>query len=397
MPRGVTLGGRAALVWVACKVTVWSRSGTPFAHCYGDLMGEDSSVDTAGSTTSGAADPAALRVPQRASVGDLATRDDALTERRLTLKYPGTCRRCRRSLAAGTQAVHDRATRSVRCVACPERIVGDAGEATPTIKVSASEPGTGAVSLAHRAPASAVIAEALRLQSDAPSRSRFDRFIGRSPLARDAESWFSGALGEMEVARELAALGPEWRVFHALPVGTHGSDIDHLVIGPAGVFTINTKHHAGRSVWVGERRLMVDGQRTDHLRNSEHEASRAARLLSNALGSTVDVSPLLAIVGARHITEKAKPARVIVLSAARMTRWLRSRPEMLSFDSIEAVAAVAADLWTWNAPTPPEPDLEAFARLRADVARARVRCRVWAITIAACAVALLISAPSWLG
>ena len=41
------------------------------------------------------------------------------------------------------------------------------------------------------------------------------------------------------------------------PVGLHqldprqrqGTDIDHLVIGPGGVFTINTKHHRDANIW----------------------------------------------------------------------------------------------------------------------------------------------------
>jgi hypothetical protein len=34
---------------------------------------------------------------------------------------------------------------------------------------------------------------------------------------------------------------PRWRCRHSIPVGSNGADIDHLVIGPGGVFTLNTK------------------------------------------------------------------------------------------------------------------------------------------------------------
>lgn len=68
-------------------------------------------------------------------------------------------------------------------------------------------------------------------------------------------------------------------MLHSVPVGTGASDLDHVVIGPAGVFTINTKHHRGQNVWVGAKRILVNGQRTDHLRNAAHEAKRASKLL----------------------------------------------------------------------------------------------------------------------
>lgn len=71
--------------------------------------------------------------------------------------------------------------------------------------------------------------------------------------------------------------------------------IDNVPIGPAGVFTINTKRHRGKKIWVGERMLMVAGQKTDHLRNSRYEAKRASKLLSAATGIPVEAHPILAV------------------------------------------------------------------------------------------------------
>lgn len=44
---------------------------------------------------------------------------------------------------------------------------------------------------------------------------------------------------------------PHREILHSIPVGTGRGDIDHVVIGPPGVFTINTKHHPGRRLDVG--------------------------------------------------------------------------------------------------------------------------------------------------
>lgn len=252
-------------------------------------------------------------------------------------------------------------------------------------------------SLASRPPAASVIAQVLRAQSTAPRRSRVDRLFGRSPLAPDADSWFRGALGELAVAQRLAGLGPEWRVIHAVPVGTRGADIDHLVIGPTGVFTVNTKHHAGRSVWVGERRVMVDGQRTDHLRNAAHEAARASRRLSAATGVAVDVAPLVVIVGASRLTANARSAQVVVLSSGSVAGWLRSRPWFLPPESVDSIAAAASDLATWNAAPAPEPDLAAFADLREQIGRARFRRRVWTGGLLVGLVGVTMTAPLWVG
>ena len=41
----------------------------------------------------------------------------------------------------------------------------------------------------------------------------------------------------------ITQVGRKWHVIHSVP-SEKGADIDHVVIGPAGVFTLNTKNPA---------------------------------------------------------------------------------------------------------------------------------------------------------
>lgn len=211
--------------------------------------------------------------------------------------------------------------------------------------------------LRSRPAAYAVMGECLRVQSTARSRGPLARVFGISPLHPDAVSWYQGALGELEVGRELQRLGPEWTVLHAVPVGTGTSDIDHVVIGSAGVFTINTKRHKGKKVWVGGRRLLVSGQKTDHLRDSRYEAGRASKLLTKAVGETVEASALLVIVGAQSITAKERPSDVTVLSLGQLVRWLNKRKSVLTETELAAIVRVAEDPATWHR----DPDAAGFS------------------------------------
>jgi hypothetical protein len=245
-----------------------------------------------------------------------------------------------------------------------------------------------AADLRLRPPASAVIAETLRLQAGAAPRSRASRLFGRSPLVPEGRSWYLGALGELEVGRVLDELGPEWSVLHAIPVGRRGSDLDHLVVGPGGVFTVNAKHHEGRNVWVGDARLLVNGQGTDHLRNAGFEARRAAKLLSAATGLRVDVTPIVAIVGARRITMRGTPGAV-VLRSSQLTRWLSSRRPVLTPDVVALISSQAAKPATWSSVEIPAADLEGFARLREEVAVADRRRFAWGVGVLAVVVGLL--------
>ncbi|MFJ4165567.1 nuclease-related domain-containing protein [Microbacterium sp. NPDC089698] len=204
------------------------------------------------------------------------------------------------------------------------------------------------------------------------------RLFGRTPLSPDAQSWYLGAIGELEVGRILDRLGPEWRTLHAVPVGKRGSDIDHVVIGPGGVFTINTKHHDGAKVWVGGHRILVNGQRTDHLRNADFEATRAAKILGAATHQTVDATPILAIVGAKSIQIKEKPPRVEVLRAEALVRRLEHAPRILTPADVTMLDRVAVVPETWGSSPPPEADLTAFAALRTEVVSAFRRRQAWA-------------------
>ena len=82
-----------------------------------------------------------------------------------------------------------------------------------------------------------------------------------------------------------------------MPVGERGADIDHVVIGPGGVFTINTKHHPKAAIWVGGETFMVNGGRVPYIRNSRFEAKRASRMLSEHVGFPVPLTGLIAVVG----------------------------------------------------------------------------------------------------
>lgn len=141
---------------------------------------------------------------------------------------------------------------------------------------------------------------------------------------------------------------PRWRVLHAVPVGTRGSDIDHVVIGPGGVFTVNAKHHPDAEIWVGGNTLLVNGTKQPYIRNARHEAQRASSILGQALGFPVHVEGLVVTVNAKSVTVKAQPDGVTVVPRMQLARWLRRHGDILTDDTIEAVHEVARRSTTWR-------------------------------------------------
>jgi hypothetical protein len=243
--------------------------------------------------------------------------------------------------------------------------------------------GSVAMTLKARRPAYSVMQQCLRVQSEAPALTRRQRFFGRDPLSPDARSWYQGALGEIEVARVLAELGPEWTVLHSVPVGSGESDIDHVVIGPTGIFTINTKHHAGGKIWVGGATFMVGAYRTDHVRNSTFEATRASRRLSTAAGAEVEVAPVIVVVGAASLRFGKKAPAVTVLTVTQLRKWLLTLPRQHSPEALAYFALVAEERGTWHTEALVLTDTlrheHRFDRLRRDIDEAARRRRRWRV------------------
>jgi len=141
------------------------------------------------------------------------------------------------------------------------------------------------VDLARNRPGQAAGAVADDYRAATPVWSRVAPLLGM----RTAEApWRAGAAGEAITAGTLRRLSdpvavrwlgrdPSWFVLHAIPVGDRGTDIDHLLLGPAGVFTINTKHHPGKTVWVGDHAITVNRAPTRYAEKARSEADRASR------------------------------------------------------------------------------------------------------------------------
>jgi hypothetical protein len=202
--------------------------------------------------------------------------------------------------------------------------------------------------LAHRRPGELVRERAKSLREQAPVKAFVGRLLGAHTKER---AWRVGARGEERVGDRLEALvrkDPRWRVLHSILVGARGSDIDHLVIGPGGVFALNTKTHPRATIWLAGDVLMVNGQRQPYIRNSRHEAQRVSRLLGAAAGVAVQARGMIVLVGDRELTVKSEPRDVTVRHRESLVRWLRQQPEQLDAAAIEQLYAAARRPETWR-------------------------------------------------
>jgi hypothetical protein len=169
---------------------------------------------------------------------------------------------------------------------------------------------------------------------------------------RAYSSWQLGVLGERMVAEELdrlVALELGWAYLNSIPVGVNNSDIDHLVVGPGGVFTINAKHHHNGKIWVGEDAFMVNGTWKPYIGNSRFEADRAARLLATAARTEVPIRGMVVPVGIAQLVVKEQPADVVVVGESDLVDFLVDQPAILDSYTIAVILTCARLNSTWRA------------------------------------------------
>lgn len=163
---------------------------------------------------------------------------------------------------------------------------------------------------------------------------------------KDIRSHRMGLLGEQAVAEQLQRLlPPGHQIFHDVP-GDGKWNIDHVVVGPAGVFAIETKYRTKRPGKAGERdhEAVFDGNKiqfpSGYDAEASEQASRNARWLANMLtkatGERVTVQPVVALPG-WWVTLKTD-ADVKVLSGKQVSGFIAREPAQLSDKFIQQIS-----------------------------------------------------------
>lgn len=151
-------------------------------------------------------------------------------DKRMRLRYAGTCRLCDRSLDAGADAVYERGSKTVRCVDCAIEAL-DAG------------PGAAGAS-ARREYERRKEGREKRIRESHPKLGGLILALSDDP--QSTRAWERGAIGEELMARRLTDLPDTFRVLHDRRIRGTRANIDHIAIGPTGVWVIDAKRYVNK-------------------------------------------------------------------------------------------------------------------------------------------------------
>jgi hypothetical protein len=156
--------------------------------------------------------------------------------------------------------------------------------------------------------------------------------------SEQARSWQRGAQGERRTARLLDRLTRDgYVVFHDLAIPGSPVNLDHLVIGPSGVFVIDSKQ------WTGSIRQGADGlvwhnhYRLDRtLEAVRWEAQVVGRLLGTPTAAVV-------CVHGAHVHGGGLDAQGVAIVPAHLLRSALGDDRVLSDADVDLLATIA---WT---------------------------------------------------
>lgn len=150
--------------------------------------------------------------------------------------------------------------------------------------------------------------------------------------SRNAAAYRNGAShpgARKRTSRQLARLRREgYFGLDARPIPDSREFIDHLVIGPSGVYAIDSEKWDAKlpvRTLNGKRLYLGPESQKERLEHALWEASQASAILSAALGYDVPVRAALAIYGPKIPWEIATIRNVDVFTGTALRRYLKRR------------------------------------------------------------------------
>lgn len=160
---------------------------------------------------------------------------------------------------------------------------------------------------------------------------------GSKLLATQRQLWDCrlGFTGERVVGESLnQLLADGYHVFHDMPFDDF--NIDHVIVGPAGVYAVETKARRKPSDIKGKKRAIVvfDGNAliyprwrdTHGLEQARSNAVTLSKMLTKATGESTSVGALLVIPG-WWVDRKARATSVTVLNEKEIQQFIPRHPE----------------------------------------------------------------------
>lgn len=156
-------------------------------------------------------------------------------------------------------------------------------------------------------------------------------------LKKRAKDANKGAQAEEKVEAKLTALPEEFVSFHDLAFP--GFNIDHVAVGPGGVFVIETKSHGGTITNNGDQLLLnTSPPEKDFISQTWSQTYHIKNMLKEKLGREIPVYPVLCFTNA-FVQVRGKVKGVSVVNGGYLNTHIARQKPVLEKSQIAQVVA----------------------------------------------------------
>ena len=154
-----------------------------------------------------------------------------------------------------------------------------------------------------------------------------------------AAAWAAGAEGERRVAAQLATLSDAWTVLHdrLLRPGLSQANLDHVVVGPGGLFLVDAKNWSGNITAYEDGLYQHLGPATARVSQSRHaEIAKVHGMAAYmAAEAAMPVTPVICLAGTKEagFGEPQMIRGVWVVPSSKLVCWLESREYVMDRDA----------------------------------------------------------------
>ena len=233
----------------------------------------------------------------------------------IRLRYATVCSACGAAMAPGTDAHWDRTAKQAAHLACPDTEPAKVPVIEPLVEEEAFDAGTAGGSARKIADRQRAKRARAKEEHDAATCQAHPKIGHLLVRARDVlaepekpTSWQKGADGEEAAGRTFERLTADgFIVLHDRRKPGTKWNIDHIVVGPKGVYVIDAKHYSGRLEIRSTGGIFRPGPNRVYVKGRAQDKRVAAMdwqmdWVRDAAGDTIDqyggvIKPVLCFIG----------------------------------------------------------------------------------------------------
>lgn len=160
-----------------------------------------------------------------------------------------------------------------------------------------------------------------------------------------------GIAGEEFTAKILEGLGSEYKILHSIPFSEHKKDLDHIVIGPTGIYIINSKNYRAKSLLIDDEFIIYNKKRL----SDPIDLQRDVRYVEN-LFKVKNVFPIISLVNNNSLRIKSSKVSK-VLHANKIVNYIKNQETVYTENYINKVYSEMSNCGKWGINNIEDPDI----------------------------------------